>query len=469
MSTTKKTRTVKPKATKEVTAAPAPVPVVAAPVVPAPVAAPAPVQAAPAPKVVKPRPIIFTSTSRVKTGINANGINAAVSKLSDPLDEKVKAYKNAKASLESGQKTDTREVEKTVDGVVTKSTETYTRPITAAETVELKKIVDEHNAHITTMERDLHAYNQVSVRFAKHTADVLAVTCDKITEEIITVTMTSAIADKHKNIGLNEMYNADLESSPLAPLFKTLPSYVSTRDARANAKRESAEKARLTVELKEQEKAMKKRYKITKKQVEATKPADAPVTAEPAAAAPAEEAAANAQPAGASLSSYVKNIGKWVAQSRFDGIKVRFSGDMCDHIALLLKEFLQRLCPLLGRAVRFDDVKTVKVATVKYVLETLLIDGHAANETIELVNVDVPNPEILKAEEVKKAAEKAAGRKYTIDLDKIPKSIGREAKQVITFPTSGFPALEASIDKALSDLDAEDKATAAAKLITATN
>jgi hypothetical protein len=74
-----------------------------------------------------------------------------------------------------------------------------------------------------------------------------------------------------------------------------------------------------------------------------------------------------------------------------------------------------------------------------------------------------------KAEEVKKAAEKAAGRKYTIDLDKIPKSIGREAKQVITFPTSGFPALEASIDKALSDLDAEDKATAAAKLITATN
>lgn len=469
----RKPRAAKPKATKEV-AAPAPVavaapaPVAAAAVVP--VAAPAPVEAAPvaapaAPKVQKPRPAIISSSSRVRTNINAKGINSAVYALSDPIDEKLKAYKSAKESLESGKKNDTREVEKTVDGKVIKTTATYERAITPAEAAEMKKLVDELQPNVAAYERDSYAYSQVAMRFAKHAPDAVAVTCDRIVETILETTIKSATTGEkiHKNVGMNEMYGADLESTSLAPLYNRLPLYISTRDRITAAKRALHEKTKLAVELKENEKKWQKRFKITKKMIEATK-AEAP-------AAPAEAAPVEAAPAAVhehvgkatDLTSHVEKIGKWVVRTKFPDSGVRLSKEMCDHISQLLREFLQRFHPMLARAVRAANSKTVKVSTVEYVLESLLVDGHKPLETITLVDVDILDPDQLKAEEAKKAAEKAAGRKYVIDKSKIRKVAGKEARHTITYPTSGFAELKAAIAAALAAQEAEDKAAKEAK------
>jgi hypothetical protein len=123
-----------------------------------------------------------------------------------------------------------------------------------------------------------------------------------------------------------------------------------------------------------------------------------------------------------------------------------------------LTEFHQRISVHLAEAVRYDKSKTVQVETVLFVLKMLLIDGHRPAETIELKNVDVPNPEILKAEQDKKAAEKKAGRSYKIDKSKIPSVIGRQAVHTVTYPTSGFADLAATINSKLAELEAEEAA-----------
>lgn len=486
----KKPRAVKPKNTKKDAAEPAAVPVAAAapaPVAaPAPAAAPAPVAAAPVPAQpaapAAPPAIIITATSRVTTNINTLGINALPRSRHNELDEKIKSFKYAKSALAAGKVTDSREVEKTENGATTKVKESYERALTAEEKASFTKTVAEYEHSILSMEADSHAYSQSCMRFAKNTAPAIAITVDQVVKQLVTHAMEVGDAKGRKNIELVHLYTPGLEKLPLAPLVLSLPSSVEVRSRLEREQRDHNEKVAKEVLLKNQEKDMKKRYGIKKKDVAAADAKEA-AAKEAAVIAAAKEAAAKEIAEGkagkaaakepeeeedaeahlpvdrkTSFDHYVREICKQVSANSFAEKKLRVSGEMRKHIATLMKEFHQRLNPMLAEAVRYDASKTVQVDTVLFVLKLLLIDGHSPVETIELKNVDVPNPDVLKKEQEKKAAEKKAGRPYKIDMSKIPNVIGRQAVHTVTYPTSGFPALEAIIKSKLAEIEAEEAA-----------
>lgn len=482
----RKPRVVKPKAGKKdvapaVEAAPAvvaPAPAVAAPVVvvPAPAAveaAPAAVEAAPA--VPEKEPIVITSTSRVTANLNVHGINELLKAKHSELDEKIKDFEHAKEALAAGKVTDTREVEKTENGVTTKVKESYERPLTAEETAGFKKTIEQYSHSISAMEADCHAYGAACMRFAKNTPNAVAVVCDEVIKQIVNHAMSTGQKENppRKNIDIDYMYSEGLEQVPLAPLFVSLPTYVETRNRLTQERRSEAEKLERAVLLKNQEKELRRTYKITKKMVtEAAAKAEAAKAV--AAAAPVAKEDDNDDDVvdneahvpvdrKTSFNHYAQLLCKFVSAKNFPGRKMRATGELCKHLAKLLSELCQRLCVLLAESVKFDDSKTVQVDTVLFVLKLLLIDGHKPVETVELTNVDVPNPEILKKEQEKKEAEKAAGRSYKIDMSKIPSVIGRQAVHKVTYPTSGYAALEATIMAKIAEFDAEEATKAAAK------
>ena len=476
----RKPRVVKPKAGKKdapVEAAPAPVPAPApaaapAPVpAPAPVAAPAPAEAAPAaaPEVPEKEPIIITPTSRLIANLNVQGINALLKSKHSELDDKIKDYEHAKEVLAAGKLTDTREVEKTENGVTTKVKESFERPLTAEETASFKKTVEQYSHSISAMEADRHAYGAACLRFAKNTPVAVAVVFDEVVKQSINHAMAAGQKENppRKNIDIDYMYSDGLEKLPLAPLFIDLPTYVETRDQLTQRRRTEAEQLARTVLLKNQEKELRRMYKITKKMVnEATAKAEAAKAAAPAAAAPVEEPDPVEEEVidneahlpvdrKTSFNHYAGLLCKSVSAKNYPGKKMRATGKLIAHLAKLLSELCQRLCTLLAESVKYDASKTVKVETVLFVLKLLLVDGHKPVETVELRNVDVPNPEILKKEQEKKDAEKAAGRSYKIDMSKIPSVIGRQAVHTITYPTSAYEPLEKLIIAKLAESDAE--------------
>jgi histone H3/H4 len=469
MSTGKKPRAVKPKAAKkEVEPAPAAVPApVAAPV---PVAAPAPEPAAvpETPAVVTPPPpppTIITSTSRVTTNINTMGVNALSKARRGDLDTKIEAFKYAKAALAAGKVSDSREVEKTENGATVKVKESYDRNITAEEKASFTKTVATYEHSILSMEADSHAYSQDCLRFAKNAAPAIAVVIDETVKQLVTHAMQVGEAKGRKNIDLDHLYTPGLEKLSLAPLVLSLPTAVEVRNRLDREQREHNEKVAKEVLLKNQEKELKRRYHITKKDVaaaDAKEAAAVPVAAAPAAAEPEPEEVDPEEhlpvDRKTSFDHYVREICKVVSTHSFAGKKLRVSGDMRTHVATLMKELLRRIAPMLSEAVRYDKSKTVQVDTVLFVLKLLLIDGHAAVETVELKNVDIPNPDALKVEQDKKAAEKKAGRKYVIDMSKIPNVIGRQAVHTVTYPTSGYADLEATIKRKLAQVEAEEAA-----------
>jgi hypothetical protein len=459
MSTKGKPRAVGQKKKKEVPVQPEPAPVPAQPE-PVPVqAAPAVVEPAAAAAAPEPTPIVITSTSRVTANLNVNGINALLKERHSDLDDKIKAFEYARDCIAAGKVTDSREVEKTVDGAQTKVKETFERPITAEELAAFKKTVDQYSGQIASMKVDHHAYGAACLRFAKQTSNAIAITCDEMITQMVVHAMNVGKAEKRKNIDIDYMYRDGLESLPLAPLFKTLPTYVETRDRLNRERRAEADKANLDARLKEQEKTMKKQFKITKKMIKEAE-AKAPV-ADQVAAPPADEEEEEADAHSpvdrtVSFNHYVGLLCK-AASAQFPEEGMRATGKLREHLAKLLSEFCRRLCVLLAETVRANGGKTVKVNTALFVLKFLLVDGHKPVETVELVNVDIPDPNLVKKEEEKKAAEKAAGRSYKYDESKLPKVIGREAQFKTSYPTSGYDALEKTIFEKLKALKEEAK------------
>lgn len=432
---------------------------------PAKVEAPNPEAAKPeaAPKVKLPPPIIVTATSRVATNINTMGVNALAKARHAELDDKLKSYEHAKAVLAAGKLTDTREVEKTENGVTTKTKESFERAITAEEKAAFTKTAAELEHTHLSMAADSEAYAHACLRFAKNTPAAIAVVVDESVKQLVGHAMSVCDAGNHKMVKLEHLYSSGVEKLSLAALLLPLHTSVEVRTSLEKKQRENAERVAKEVLLKNQEKELKRRYHITKKDVAAA-------AAKEAAAAPAAVAAPAPEPEEAddeadvpvdrktSFNHYAKEICKIVGDTDFAAKKLRVSGEVYAHLARLMKEFHNRLAPMLAESVRYDKSKTIQVETVLFALKLLLIDGHAPVETIELKNVDIPNPDVLKAEQEKKAAEKKAGRQYKIDMSKIPNVIGRQAVHTVTYPTSGYAALEATVRRKLAEVEAEEAA-----------
>lgn len=465
MSTAKKPRAVKPKTVKKETPEPpveVPVPAPAVVATPAPVAPPAATKPPAATETQEKPPIVTTSTSRVTTNLNVFGINALLKARHSELDDKIKSFEHAKAALASGKLTDTREVDKVEGGATTKVKESYERALTADESASFKKTVEQHSHSISSMEADRHAYGSACLRFAKNTANAVAVVCDEIVKQVFNHAMAAGLKDDKKHISVEHMYSEGIDKLPLAPLFNTLPTFTETFNALTTERRAKDEKTAREVLLKNHDKELRRTYKITKKMAESagkTAPAPAP------AAAPEEDEKESSDPEEhepvdrkRSFNHYAGNLCKTESALKYPGQKLHATGKLRDHLAKLISDYCRRLCTLLAESVKYDDSKTVQVETVLFVLKLLLVDGHKPVETVELQNVDVPNPDVLKKEQEKKAAEKKAGRSYKIDMSKIPNVIGRKAVHTVTYPTSGYDALEKVIKSKLAEFDAEEDA-----------
>lgn len=508
MSTGRKPRAVKPKTEKkkDLPAAAAPVAAVAAapaaaavaPVAGAPAAVAAAVPAgAPAEAVVAAAPavpaepqIIFTSTSRVRCNLDKACINQSIEGPSQDLKAKIEAYETAKASLAAGKLTATREVDKVTDGVTTKVQEQYERALTPEEITAFKATVTQYDGHIGAMKQDAHAYSSARTRFSHNAPDAVAITCDEVGREVIAHAMEFGVnsTPSRKNIDLCHMYSEGLEKIPLYKLLESLPTFRETRERIFTERKDAAEKKDRDLLAKQHEKDFKKKYNVhaTKKKAVEVPPAEAAAIA--AAGLAAVAAAIAAPPAAAepkepidrktSFNCYVKEICRDVAASKYPEpisaenptgkSKLRVSTELRDHVAKLLKELVARLAYLLNETVQQMENKTVQVSTVLFVLKMILVDGHAPVETISLVNVDVPNPDKLKAEEDKKKAEKAAGRAYKIQKSTIPTVIGRSVERKVVYPTSGYHALEALISKKLKEVEEADAKKKKEKATTAT-
>lgn len=482
MSTGRKPRAVKPKTvtTKK------DLPVAAAAPVNTPVAQVAAVQAPASEAVVavvepvvpaEPQ-IIFTSTSRVRCNLDKACINQSIEGPSQDLKTKIEAYETAKAALASGKLTCSREVDKVVDGVTTKVQEQYERALTPEEITAFKATVTQYDGNIGAMKQDAHAYSSARTRFSHNAPDAVAITCDEVGREVIAHAMEFGVNSipSRKNIELCHMYSEGLEKIPLYKLLESLPTFRETRDRIFTDRKDAAEKKDRDLLAKQHEKDFKKKYNVhsTKKKAVEVTPAEAAVIAAAGMAAIAEAIAA--PPAAAepkepidrktSFNCYVKEICRDVAASKYPEpvtaenptgkSKLRVSTELRDHVAKLLKELVARLAYLLNETVQQMENKTVQVSTVLFVLKMILVDGHIPVETISLVNVDVPNPDKLKAEEEKKKAEKAAGRAYKIQKSTIPTVIGRSVERKVTYPTSGYHALEALISKKLKEVEEAD-------------
>ncbi len=299
-----------------------------------------------------------------------------------------------------------------------------------------------------------------------------------------------------------------IETLPLYPLIKGLASFINNIECFAKADRDEEAKKFLKDIMMKAEKDFKKKYEVrvqkrktavngttttaatngaTDVTVDAAtelidtivngvvdQPAEAPVAEahEPEHEDHEEDDGSDTK---TSFKYYVLQICRDIAKSDPQYSEIRTSPLFREYISDLLIEFIQRICPLIFLTAHSMKNKTINDVAILRTIEGILIDCHAPHETIELKNV--PDPKILKVEERKIkelvdaaiAAEKKKGgvvevdkKKINdqiraqpankIDLDKIPKVLVCE--RIVTYPTSGYAALEGKIKQKMKAYDA---------------
>jgi hypothetical protein len=402
-------------------------------------------------------------------------IDAAIAELKKTLAE----YHDAKAKLESGVSTSSEEV--VVDGKKTHVAKTA--PLSDAEKASLSATVESVGPTVPSLDAKVKALSRERIRFSNEASIALAMICDEIVQELVTHTMDRVLAAKKKIIQICHLHEAGVEQLPLYPLVKSLPSFAARAAQLANTLADEKASAALATALTQAEKEWRKKHSVVRKRTKEVAPA-APA-AQPAAAAaeqaPAESAApapestpAPAVPAAAeeapeesdddaavdvsdsktSFKFYVHQVCKNLVKKDERYKSVRVSTEIRGYLSDLLVEFIQRLAPLVALTASAMKNKTVNDSAILRTVKSLLIDGHASEETIELLPALVDDPAAVKAETLKRDEEKKAGRKYKIDMTKIPQVNGFKAVHTVKYPTSGYAELEERVKAKLEKYSA---------------
>ena len=387
-------------------------------------------------------PAIVTAPSRIRHNMDDGAMNATVEKLCSDLQTTIDAFHAAKKALASGKIQDTRTVGEGDDAVE----ETYERNITAAEKKEFTAVVAKHEKDIHTLEAEHKAYSACHWRFSKHTPFAVAAIVDEIVREMALHGMNAARDAKRKQVSLQHVYSEGLSGMQLYPLIHGLKLYQDTNREMVAQRTEAAREVERKAITREAISEFKKTHDVklrNKAPVAEIEPQDAP-----------ERPVVERQPVDRriSLECYVKTLCKHVAHDNFPDENYSVSTEARSHIDELLREFLQRLSSLTREVLTYSSDKTIQEKTILHVVKSLLIDGHAPEEVITLMDEDILDPNVLREEEEKKALEKAKGRTYKIDKKNIPTVTGKAAVRTVNYPTSAWPMLEELVKSKLASI-----------------
>lgn len=374
-------------------------------------------------------------------------IDTLISELKTPLDE----YKHAKTCLDSGKVSVSVEKEVEKDGKKVRQTVSEERPLTDAERTKFHNTVAHLGPSVARLEADIAAYGHERTRFSNTASVALAVILNELVYQIGGHAMNSVLAAKKKIIQIEHIHTPGIEKLSLYPLIKNLPTFVATSEKLTRDATETASREALAVALAQAEREFKKKYNVhlSKKKVEAVAPAAPAPAPDVPAPAPVEENAVpeldeedDSADSKTSFRFYVAQVCKKLIKNNPTYKSVRVSTEIRAYLSDLLVELIRHLSPLIQLTASNMRNKTINDVAILRTVESKLIDGHAAVDTVELRDELVTDPVALKAEFAKRDEAKKNGTSYTVDLEKLPKIQGRVAYRSVSFPTSGFADLE---------------------------
>lgn len=434
---------------------------------------------------------ICISAARVRRHIDKLNLNEKIENAISEIKEKTNAHKLAQEQLK------TQKIKKRITKTVGEKevSEDVLVDITPEEATRAQAIVDQYGPQINDLNARSNALSRERTRFSNEAPIVLAIICDELIQQLIDFSMKQVLLMRKKIVQISHLHRPNIETLSLYPLIKSLPLFVKTAEKLAKEEKVEADEEYLKCVLKQAEKDFKKKYaeylpKKKKGTVAPTAPADTDATPETTNGAQAvtdeviqdiivnkvhvdddDENSIEDDLAGDSKTSfkyYVHQICKEVMKSDIKYTAIRTSPLFREYLSDLLVEFIQRICPLILLTAGSMKNKTINDVAILRTVENILIDGHKHVESIDLKIELVPNPDILKelldkkdaAKKVieeafkvdgdiakKEAKLKEVGAEYANALLTVPKVDGWVAHRKITYPSSGFTALNSKVEQ----------------------
>lgn len=420
---------------------------------------------------------VSISSARTRRHFDKLNLNSHIDVLINELKDQLSSYKQATTALETGKVVIMVEQETEVDGKKVKQSIEQQRDITAEEKATYQATVDKLAGSVAALEMKAAALSRERTRFSNEASITLSIIGDALIQQLAEFTMNNVLAAKKKIIQVPHLHESGVEKLSLYPLIKSLPSFVATAEKLSKKAQSEASAAALAAALAQAERDFKKKYGVhtpKKKKADVAPVADVAQAAVPVpVASPAEpEAEAELEPAEeddeadskTSFKFYVGQVCKEVQKKDPRYKAVRVSTEIRGYLSDLLIEFIQRVAPLVHLTATCMKNKTINDVAVLRTVESLLIDGHAPQETVEFRDEMVPDPAVLKVETTKRDEEKKAGRDYKIELEKVPKVQGLVAARTVSYGSSGYAALASTVAEKLklyAALSEKDKAVAA--------
>lgn len=408
-------------------------------------------------------PVIATSRVHHFTHL----INSAANNMLEDRKKVLKPYDDAVESLKSGKTKVEVEVTETVDGKEVKKTKSEERAITDQEKADFTKLVKQHEANVPKLRAEAQALKSVRFRFTDNTDDAIAFVCDEWVSELLQHAMDTALEVKKKTIEPKHLHMNGSEKLRYYSLVANLKSFAAMREQVLADMGEENFHARLTVALEEEEKKWRELHGVKKKKAPVVQ---APVQEQQEEAeAPAEAAEAKKPGSRDTFNTYLTTMVKQIISAnpakyqlwskatetepskpvldKHGNIKtvIKVSADIKRHLSECIIEFIDRVVVMTAGSVRDKGNKTIDADSVLNSVRSIMTLNQPLVNVVTLVPAKVQDQAKLKAEMEKKEAEKKAGRAYEINEKAIPLVDGFTAESVMTFPSSSYEALRASV------------------------
>jgi len=386
--------------------------------------------------------VVSISAARTRRHLDKLGLNRGVDERITALKAELAPYKAAKLLVETGKKS--VDVVKDVDGKP--QTVSEIQDVTENELVMAREFMAKLAASASDAECKITALSRERTRFSNESASTLSIIFEELIRQIGTHAMDRVLVAKKKIIQVSHLYEPGIEKISLFPLIKSLPLFHSTSEKLAKASLQAEADRLLQAKLVQAEKDFKKKHNVTTpKKKAAEMPAPVPVPPAPEPSPEEEEDEADSK---ITFRFYVHQVCKDIVKSDDKYKAIRVSTEIRAHLSDLLVELVKRLSGLFLLTAGSMKNKTINEVAILRTVETLLTDGHFPVETIEYQDAQIPDPQFVKDETVKRDASKKDGSEYKAP-ETVPMVKGTVAVRTRTYPTSGFADLAKLVQEKL--------------------
>jgi histone H3/H4 len=394
---------------------------------------------------------VCVSAARVRRHIDKLNINKYIDEQLVGPKQQLSRYNTLKSELKT--ETTIVNVKKEVDDKVVVTKEK--RKLSKEELDDIRKTLEElkKSPEHKEAKAKIAALSQEKTRFSNAASIALSIVCDELVSTLVRHIMKSAIESEKKIIHVDHLHNSGVDKLYVYPLVKSLPSFIEKAALYTRLEKNQEIDRKVLVSINKLKKEYKKKYG---KNVTIKKSEHAQVIAQPE-ATPSHIVAdvredEEVEDHKTSFKFYVHLICKKLIEENKDIPEyksLRISTEIKEYLSDLLVEFIQRISPLVRLTTDSMKNKTVNDVAILRVVEAILIDGKPHEERLTLEPCEVIDPEVLKEETAKKEAEKAAGRKYKIDKDRLPKVPGYKVVRNVHHPNSGYEILSGKVKEKL--------------------